>query len=283
MTVEVAMTMLAAGLVGFGVAGPLARLRLRAPPRWSVRTNVRGVKVPAVLGGPIVTGALAALAGTAFAGALGWGPARTGGVGPAVALVLVVMFLAGSWDDRRGDERERGFGGHLKAARGGRVTGGVVKLGAGAVCGLGAGALVTEGGDGWWPALASGAIVALAANLVNLTDRAPGRAGKVTLVAGAALMVWGGAAWAVTASGAFGALIACLALDLTEKGMLGDAGANPLGALLGVGLAGSVQGGSAAIAVVLLAVVNLASERWSFSEAIEKSPLLRAVDRFGRK
>ena len=80
----------------------------------------------------------------------------------------------------RGDERPRGFKGHLGAA--GAIHRRLVKLVAGAVCGTAAGALVSVGGrdrrDRAVP------LVALGANLVNLFDRAPGRAGKVAPVRG---------------------------------------------------------------------------------------------------
>lgn len=278
MTTEQAATVLAGALVGYGVARPLARLRLKAPPSWSVRTNVRGVGVPAVLGGPVVAGALVALACASLAGALGWRSAQMGALAPATVLVLVVMYLAGSWDDRRGDEGDRGFGGHLRAARGGRLTGGVVKLLAGGAAGVGAGALLSA-----TSAVVTGIVAALAANLINLTDRAPGRAGKIVLIIALPLMWAGDPSWAVASSGVVGSLVGCLSLDLGERGMLGDAGANPLGAVLGLGLATSLHGVWLACAVVILAALNLASERWSFSRGIARNRWLDMMDRLGRK
>ena len=65
--------------------------------------------------------------------------------------------------------------------------------------------------------------------------------------------------------------------------MIGDAGANPLGALLGVGLVAALAGSALWIAVAVLAALNLASEMWSFSRVIEAVPLLRALDRMGRR
>jgi hypothetical protein len=80
-----------------------------------------------------------------------------------------------------------------------------------------------------------------------------------------------------------GALSACLPLDLTEKAMLGDAGANPLGALLGVGLAVSLPAPGRWVAVVALLALNLVSERWSFSAVITTTPWLNRLDQMGRK
>jgi hypothetical protein len=197
----------------------------------------------------------------------------------ATALIIVGLWAAGRWDDLRGDERPRGFKGHLGAARGGRVTGGVVKLAAGGLVGLAAGVIVTPG----WAALETGALVALTANLVNLLDRAPGRAGKAGLLIALPLVGYGNKAWLVASAGLLGALIACLPYDLGERGMLGDAGANPLGGVLGLGLAASLHGWCRLSALVMLVILNALSERFSFSRAIESTPPLRWLDMLGRK
>ena len=281
MSVDDLMTMLTAGLVGYGIAAGLARLRLAAPPAALMRTNVSGAQVPAALGGPLIVAGLTALACLALVAALGWDPARLGATGVAVAAAVVVMAIAGSWDDRRGDERPRGFKGHLGALRGGRLTGGVLKIVAGFVAGSLAGALLFT--DDLQAAVATALLVALGANTVNLFDRAPGRAGKFVFLIATPLMALGGVHWAIAAAGMLGALSACLPLDLGEKAMLGDAGANPLGALLGVGLAVSLGGVGRWVAVVALVALNLISERWSFSAAIANSPWLNRLDQMGRK
>ena len=97
--------------------------------------------------------------------------------------------------------------------------------------------------------------------------------------------MFGDPLWRIIASGAIGATLAILPLDLRAKGMLGDAGANPLGAILGLGLVVGFGGSFAAligVAIVLLAL-NLASERWSFSAVIERTPWLARLDHLGRK
>lgn len=279
MTLDTAVTALAGALAGYATAKVLAAVRTKAPPARSMRINVNGKRVPVVLGGPLAVGALTGMALVAMAGAVGWDPARAGPVTSGTALLIVALTLAGGLDDRRGNEPDRGFRGHLRAARAGRVTGGLVKLVTGGLAGLGAGALVSSGAM----VVVVGASVALGANLLNLTDRAPGRAGKVWLVLVLPLFIWGDAAWVVAASPMAGALLGCLGADLRERAMLGDAGANPLGAVMGLGLAASLPAPGLLIAVAVLLAANLASERWSFSSAIDKRRWLRAVDRLGRK
>lgn len=264
------LSILFVALVGAVVAAVVAAGRVKSPPERLIRTNHAGRAVPAVLGDALCAGALVGVLvmalGTAISEA--WGPSY-GRMLSATALVVAVLWAAGRWDDSRGDERPRGFSGHIGAARGGRVTGGLVKLVAGGLAGLAAGALVTPG----WRALVTGAVIALAANFVNLLDRAPGRAGKVGLLV--ALPMIGSRPWLAGSAALLGALLACMFWDLREKGMLGDAGANPLGGVLGLGLAVSLDDTGRLVALAVLLALNLLSERYSFSRAIDATPVLR--------
>ena len=63
--------------------------------------------------------------------------------------------------------------------------------------------------------------------------------------------------------------------------MLGDCGANALGAGLGTAAAGSSRTVRLAVLIVVVAL-NLVSERYSFTALIEANPLLRRIDRLGR-
>ena len=278
------MTALVTALGCAWLAAALLELRLTAPPRELIRTNVSGRPVPAVIGGPLGIAALAGVSGLLIADAAGWDGADTGRLGAAVALLIVALLVAGSWDDRRGDEASRGFSGHLAAARRGRLTGGIVKLVAGGAAGLAAGwVLVVGGAIDWVAVIETALLVALTANLINLTDRAPGRAAKATFLIGLPLAAVGEPAWTVAAAPVLGALAGVVRADLGERAMLGDAGANPLGAVCGLGLAVSLSATGRVVALLALLALNLASERWSFSRVIERTGWLRAVDRLGRK
>jgi hypothetical protein len=259
---------------GAGTAAPLAALRIARPASAPVRVNWRGARVPVVLGAPLA-------AGTAGGLALGWWafPGQAGDFAAAVVLAAGLMWAAGEWDDRRGDEAERGFKGHLKAAASGRLTGGMVKIAAGVVAGLASGAVVARG----WDIALAALLVAASANLVNLLDRAPGRAGKASLVLLVLVTILGPFQWALASAGVTGALVALLIPDLAERGMLGDAGANLLGAVAGLGLAGALSTGGEIVVLGGLLALNLASERWSFSEVIERNRALRVIDAMGRR
>ena len=122
------------------------------------------------------------------------------------------------------------------------------------------------------------------ANLANLLDRRPGRVTKVALAVWLAL--WGVsladpllAATALTMGAALGLLVP----ELREQLMLGDAGSNPLGAALAMGV---VITQSPAVRIVSLAGVlalNLVAERVSFTAVIERVGVLRAFDELGRR
>jgi hypothetical protein len=80
-----------------------------------------------------------------------------------------------------------------------------------------------------------------------------------------------------------GAALALLREDLGERAMLGDAGANALGAMLGVAAAASL--GRPARIAVLAGITGLtaASEVVSFTKVIERTPPLRWLDMLGRR
>jgi hypothetical protein len=247
------------------LAGRLLRRAADPVPGWS-RVNYRGRTVRLDGGAAVVAGATAGVLAA---------PANHR---PALVL-LGAAALAGGYDDLAAPARElvadKGWRGHLAAVRAGRVSGGAVKV---AVIGVASLFAVRASGRNWRRALPDAALVAGTANLVNLFDLRPGRAGKVALAAGVVTCAGPTAALSGTV---VGAAAAELPDDLAEKSMLGDLGANALGALLGLRL---VAGGTAlrwgSLAVVM--ALTLASERVSFSKVIERTPALRALDQLGR-
>jgi UDP-GlcNAc:undecaprenyl-phosphate/decaprenyl-phosphate GlcNAc-1-phosphate transferase len=270
----------AVGVVGGAAACSGAirvRLRTSTPPE-ARRINVNGREVPVILGTPVLLGSLAGL-GCAVATLGVAGAPVPSRLGAACCVVLVSLWAAGSWDDRRGDERPRGFAGHLGAARRFQLTGGLVKLVVGAIAGVIAGTIVAHD----VAIIEVGLLVALGANTINLFDRAPGRAGKVALLGMLPLAVLGEASWTVGASGCIASLAAALPPDLAERAMLGDAGANPSGGVLGLGLAVALPEAWRVAVIIGLVALNLASERWSFSRGIARIGVLARLDRLGRR
>ena len=163
---------------------------------------------------------------------------------------------------------------------------GAVKIGGIGATGLVAAALA---GGPAADVIINAGLTAGAANLLNLFDLRPGRAIKVALAGGALLAAAGrdggdrGRAPGAVAAGPIGAALALLPEDLGERAMLGDAGANALGAMLGAGAAASLP--RPARAGLLAAIVGLtaASEVVSFTAVIERTPALRRLDMLGRR
>ncbi len=199
------------------------------------------------------------------------------------------MLGAGSFgllDDLGERGSAKGFRGHLGALRRGELTTGLVKIAGIGATGLAAGALaLPRAGGAERPGLVdvvtSGMLVAGGANLANLFDLRPGRALKVVLLHAPALAASGPGGTLVAAT--VGPAVALLPEDLGERAMLGDCGANALGALLGTA---AVAQAPRPVRLGLLAAVTgliLASEKVSFTKVIESTPVLRELDGLGRR
>ncbi|NED51667.1 hypothetical protein G3I24_12215, partial [Micromonospora aurantiaca] len=81
---------------------------------------------------------------------------------------------------------------------------------------------------------------------------------------------------------AVGASAALVGDDLGERVMVGDSGANALGALLGVSLAARTGPLGRAGVLAVLAALTAASEKVSFTQVIARTPGLRHLDELGR-
>lgn len=253
------------------------------PDRWT-RPNHAGDPVTLLEGPQVVIGStLGALA----AGA------------PVAAVSALVAGGLGALDDLAGDPSSRGLHGHLGALAHGHVTTGAVKVVGLAVTGLVVG-LTTggRGGDrspdrardctlerapGWdrggaIQVLVDAGVVAGTANLVNLLDLRPGRALKATLLLGTPLAAAGSAA----AAAVVGASLAAFPRDIAGRAMLGDTGANALGAVLGAAAVERLPPPGRWVVLTGLVALTLASERVSFTAVIDRTPVLRRIDGWGR-
>ncbi|MBM3659853.1 MAG: hypothetical protein FJW95_10185 [Actinobacteria bacterium] len=245
------------------------------------RENYRGHRLPTAAGILIVLAVLVVEAGRAVLGALGVGEQSGLTIDRSLVLFAVFAFgLLGLLDDLLGDGSARGFSGHVGALARGRITTGFLKLFGGAAVAV---VLVAT------PGFASGrrlivdaVLIALAANLGNLLDRAPGRTIKFALVAYVPLaLVLGTGAAGVAIAPAMGAAIALLPDDLAERVMLGDTGANVIGAVLGLGVVLGRGETSRVTALVIVVVLTIVAEVSSFSRVIDRVAPLRWFDRLG--
>ena len=277
------MSPLVAVVVGF-VAARLLWLLLRPvfEAELFARSNFRGVAVPTAAGIVIAVAVVVVEAVRTVIAAAGVG-SEEATAGRAAVLAAVVGFsLLGLFDDLAAAGPDRGFTGHLRALAAGRLSTGALKLAGGAAMALVAVGLLEP--PSLVRLLADAALVALAANLANLFDRAPGRTTKVGLLVAVALLVATALNTELTAAMVVvGAAAGLLPEDLRERLMLGDTGANPLGAALGLAVVAACSTTTRTIVLVVVVGLNLLSEAVSFSRVIERAPPLRLLDRAGRR
>ena len=177
----------------------------------------------------------------------------------------------------------KGFHGHLQALSQGKVTTGALKIvGIGTGAALGALGIGRSRGTGLGSWVLDTTLIAGSANLANLFDLRPGRCLKVATLAALPLIPVKDTATPL-AAGAIATSALALPADLGEREMLGDTGANALGALLGSAWAQKTGTGGKIIGVLGVLALTAASEKISFSQVIAKTPGLRTIDQLGRR
>ena len=178
---------------------------------------------------------------------VGWALGLRGG---PVAVVSALGLADDLWSGP-----ERGFRAHLRSGS----TTGVLKLVGIPLVGL----IATR-------KMSGALLVGLAANFLNQLDTRPGRALKAYLVA------------ALATRAPLGTAVLLLPYDLRERTMLGDAGSNALGAMLGLSSVSRLTGTSRWLAIGALAGLTAFGERRSLGELIERTPVVAWLDGLGR-
>lgn len=284
----------AASLV-FGALVPLFAMAALVPALeagGATMRNFRGKEVVLGLGVVWIVWATSVALGRRLMLALaGFDPFVPGQVVLPLLVAAGAACAFGLVDDALGDSSAKGFKGHLGALRRGRLTTGGLKL-FGIGCASVLASLMVEAsvGGGVARVVLGTLALALTANLMNLMDLRPGRALKsyvgllVFAVPAAAVWLPGVSVTEAAALGllVFGPVAAVWSFDLGERGMLGDAGANALGAVAGVLFTAALPLPALGVYAAAVFALNLASEKVSFSRVIEGNRVLSAVDRAGR-
>jgi UDP-GlcNAc:undecaprenyl-phosphate/decaprenyl-phosphate GlcNAc-1-phosphate transferase len=252
------------------------------------RANYRARVLPFPFGVLPLAAALLALVPLMLVQGLGSAAVFHPEIFPIAVYALGVLAL-GLIDDTLGDGGElgddgrpapRGWRGHGGALLRGEISTGALK----AVGSLGLALLAMSWlglSDGRW--LLATAVLVLATNAFNLLDLRPGRSTKALVLLGLGLVLGSGEVRPLWALGLFvaPALIAGV-FDLRERAMLGDTGANLLGALAGLWLVLTLSGTGQLVALALLVAVTVYGELRSISALVERTPGLRQLDSFGR-
>lgn len=308
---DTARTFLSLGIaLGLGVLVPAFFMRMLMPSleRGVPVTNYRGRAVFAGLGVVWLVWAGCAIVVGVAASSIG----RTS-VLPVLTLLgplALVAFALGVVDDAYGNGADRGFRGHFSALAHGRLTTGMLKL-----VGMGVASVVIAlilvqmapwggGADAGWlripGVLLAASAIALTTNFVNLTDLRPGRALKVytaLVFFGAALVpnalahagvveIAGGMRLAIESLtllvALLGPVFAVWRYDLGERAILGDSGANAMGAVAGALIVIGLPFWGLMAFTLVLVCLNAVSERVSYSAVIDRTRALRWLDNLGR-
>jgi UDP-GlcNAc:undecaprenyl-phosphate GlcNAc-1-phosphate transferase len=249
-----------------------------------IRENYRGSLVAFPLGAVLATAALVALAPLAFLDDRGDLDLLDPELRRWIPYLLGMAFL-GFLDDSLGrgeaSGSPRGWRGHARALREGRLSTGAIK----AIGALALAAYVVSGrGLESWRYLADVALLVLATNAFNLLDLRPGRAEKGLALLGAGLCLGAWTLAPLELLGIFaGPVLVGAWFTLHERAMLGDTGSNLLGAIGGVWLLTTLGGDGRLIALATLAGLTIYGELRSISATVEAVPPLRWLDSLGRE
>lgn len=195
-------------------------------------------------------------------------------------LGVISMSFLGFIDDILGQRDTLGFKGHFGALFKGRLTtGGLKALGGG----LTAFFLALFLSSSWCDVILNTLVIALFANMLNLLDLRPGRAvkGYFIFLILIILLAKGKVDW-VLVMPVLGAILVYFPYDLKAKVMMGDAGSNVLGLVLGYLCMAYLPLMVRIGVLVFLILMHLYTEKYSLTETIENNSFLRAFDNWGR-
>ena len=204
------------------------------------------------------------------------------------SLALVYLFAIGGAaclgliDDFWGTRDATGLLGHFKALLAGRLTTGAVKAVGGGFIAIIVAVQLYPGN--WLRIIDSSLIIALSINMVNLFDLRPGRAGKIFILACAVIIpVALGKPEAVMAAIILGSVLAYLGADLKARAMMGDAGSNTLGMVIGVTAAAALDGYFRMVYLAVLVLIHVLTEKYSLTSIISGNMFLNYLDMLGRE
>ncbi|GAV22347.1 hypothetical protein cpu_08570 [Carboxydothermus pertinax] len=189
------------------------------------------------------------------------------------------MTFLGIVDDFFGDAKAKGLKGHFKKLiLEHKLTTGALKAIGGAFL-----ALMLTINEPFKFLVIDFLLIVLGINFMNLFDLRPGRAGKVFIflaaIIGLTYFTYPAATFLYMV---FGIVLAYLPLDLKAKVMMGDAGSNALGFILGYSAVLLFSYKVKVGVVVFLVLFHLLTEKYSLTAIIKNNRLLSYLDELGR-
>ncbi len=210
--------------------------------------------------------------------------------GSQLMIIVGAFCLLGLMDDLIQTREKGGFKGHLaRMGAEGDVSTALLKAFFGLAVSLLAASLFWRN-EGWLLATVNALIVALSANAVNLLDVRPGRAVKGFCAASLFILI--GSLIGALTGGKAGILpvtwfligpfliwtAAYAGIDFKCRGMMGDAGSNVLGAVLGLLVVWELSAPMRWVTLGLLIGFHLFTEAVSLTLLVERVGLLKRID-----
>ncbi len=210
-----------------------------------------------------------------------------------LALIVIGFSLLGLIDDLLEGRERGGFRGHLaRAGATGEISTALIKAFFGLALALGAN-IIFRRATGPAMIAVDALIIALCANAVNMLDVRPGRAIKG--FAAAAVFILAGSLIGGTLGGRASILpitwfligpfiawsINMASIDFRCRGMLGDAGSNVIGAVLGLLVVWELSATMRWVALGLLIGFHMLCEAVSLTSVIERVAPLKWMDKLG--
>lgn len=236
-----------------------------------MRANYRGDTIPTGAGAFFLTGSI-----------ITWIIFLISGLGNPDIIVRLIFLIsvigaAGLIDDMLGEKDFQGFRGHFSRLFKGRITTGAFK----AIIAFITVLLVIDKTPAWAVVIINLGLILLMTNLINLLDLRPGRALKFFLLF-SLLLLLSLPSFLIYALPIYLLSLFYLPYELQGRVMLGDTGANLLGAFLGLGYSYGLSLPVKIILLALLILLNLLAEKYSFTRIISGNRVLNWFDRLGR-
>ncbi|MFP4660880.1 MAG: UDP-N-acetylmuramyl pentapeptide phosphotransferase [Halanaerobiales bacterium] len=194
--------------------------------------------------------------------------------------IVIIIGLMGLLDDIKGSKESQGLSGHLKSLMKGYLTTGILKI----IITLVLSILVSVQISNYniYIHIINAAVITLMTNFLNLLDLRPGRSMKFFLIVSFLLILLkkNSIVYFLPLLAVF---VFYFPFELKGRIMLGDSGANLLGAVLGFNTIIIIDSLFYKLVIMLfLLFMNIISEKISFSSVISRNRTLRWIDQFGR-
>lgn len=236
-----------------------------------LRVNFKGQRIPAGYGFIILMAAVPVY----MMMSIGDGYSRNAWT---YIITILGFGILGLVDDIHGTRETGGFRGHFSFLLKGKVTTGIAKVVVGGILSLMLGLIIA----GYQPMaiIANGLLIALSANMLNLLDLRPGRAiSCFWLVLVILIVIFPKGIFYVMLMPVIIPSLYLTILDRSARVMLGDAGSNVLGAVLGVSFAVVAGFPWKLVMIFILICIHIYAEKYSISGLIESNRILRRIDR----